>query len=212
MRPLPLYRLPRAAWTLAVSFAGEWDKDGRDLVPPGWRPRIAAATVGLYAISLLVIPGAHQSQDGRVVAVLRRQERRANLLIGLRAAAVGSPLLVAIALDPSRLAPAGLALLALVVGPGWWGWKTSRKYRPGAPKGSPTEPRATWSLSSVGCRPEARGPYTLFPVRELVRQHAKPGDTVGVVAGSTETAKAYVAIGFVRVADHDPRMILTCRV
>lgn len=61
------------------------------------------------------------------------------------------------------------------------------------------------------CRPEARGPYTLFQVRELVRQHAKPGDTVGVVAGSTETARAYVAIGFARVADDDPRMILTCR-
>ncbi|SMF46866.1 hypothetical protein L603_004600000210 [Cellulosimicrobium cellulans J34] len=212
MRPLPLSRLPRAAWTLAVSFAGEWDKDGRDLVPPGWRPRIAAATVGLYALSLLVIPGAHQSKDGRVVAVLRRQERRANLLVGLRAAAIGSPLFVAIALGPSWVGPAVLALLALVIGPGWWGWKASKKYRPGAPKGALSEPHATWSLSSVGCRPEARGPYTLFQVRELVRQHAKPGDTVGVVAGSAETAKAYVAIGFARIADDDPRMILTCRV
>jgi len=60
--------------------------------------------------------------------------------------------------------------------------------------------------------PEVRGPYTLFQVPELVRQHAKPGDTVGVAARSTETAKAYVAIGFVRIADDDPRMILTCRV
>lgn len=162
MRPLPLNRLPRAAWTLAVSFAGEWDKDGRDLVPPGWRPRIAAATVGLYALSLLVIPGAHQSKDGRVVAVLRRQERRANLLIGLRAAAVGSPLLVAIALDPSRLAPACLALLALVVGARVVGMEDLETVPARRPEG--VTHRATRDLVALVGRMPTRGPRSLHAV------------------------------------------------
>ena len=209
MRRVPLRAVPRAAWTLAVSFAGEWDAKGRDLVPTGMRPRIAAATVALHALSLIVLPGAYQSEDGSVVAMLRRQERRTRLLITFRAAIVVAPLLVAIARGPSWVAPAVVALLALVLVPGWWGWKASKKYRPGAPKGSPTEPPATWSLSSVGCRPESRSSYTLFQVRELVRRHAEPGDTIGVVAGSTEVADGYLAIGFVRVDDDDPRMTLT---